>query len=163
MKRTAIVTGASRGFGRGIARVLASEADFKVFATARNQSALDDLKKEVEATGCNGEIIPYSLDQNNDEAVIHFVEEVLKSVTKIDLLVNSAYQGLMAMTPHFGKPFWERPISVYDGHMNVGVRSSYVMSKLIVPSMIKEKSGLILQISSYGGFIYFCDVILFFI
>ena len=158
MTRTAIVTGASRGFGRGIARVLAAEADFKVFATARNQFALDDLKKEVEATGCNGEIIPYSLDQNNDEEVIHFAEDILKSVTKIDLLVNSAYQGLMAMTPHFGKPFWERPISVYDGHMNVGVRSSYVMSKLIVPTMIKEKSGLILQISSYGGFIYFCDV-----
>ncbi len=158
MARTAIVTGASRGFGRGIARVLATEADFKVFATARNQSALDDLKKEVEVSGCNGEVIPCSLDQNNDEAVINFVEEVLRSGAKIDLLVNSAYQGLMAMTPHFGKPFWERPISVYDGHMNVGVRSSYVMSKLIVPSMIENKSGLILQISSYGGFIYFCDV-----
>jgi dehydrogenase/reductase SDR family protein 1 len=61
------------------------------------------------------------------------------------------------MTPHFGKCFWERPISVYDGHMNVGVRSSYVMSKLIVPNMISNKSGLILQISSYGGFVYLFD------
>ena len=73
-------------------------------------------------------------------------------------MVNGAYQGLIAMTPHFGKRFWERPISVYDGHMNVGVRSSYVMSKLIVPNMISNKSGLILQISSYGGFVYLFDV-----
>ena len=97
MTRTAIVTGASRGVGRGIARVLAAEADFKVFATARNQAALDGLKKEVEATGCNGQIIPHSLDQNNDEEVVHFVETILKSVKKIDLIFNSDYKGLMEM------------------------------------------------------------------
>ena len=74
------------------------------------------------------------------------------------MLVNSAYAGLIAMTPHFGKPFWERPISVYDEHMDVGVRSSYVMSKLIIPKMIENNNGLIIQISSAGGFLYFCDV-----
>ena len=158
MKKTAIVTGASRGFGRGIAHVLASEGQYKVFATARNKTALENLKREVDDLGCEGEIIPYVLDQNNDSEVSKFSEEVTKGDTKIDLLVNSAYQGLIAMTPHFGKRFWERPISVYDDHMNVGVRSSYVMSKLIVPNMIQNNSGLILQISSYGGFIYFCDV-----
>ena len=62
------------------------------------------------------------------------------------------------MTPHFGKPFWERPISVFDGSMEVGVRSSYVMSKLVAPYMVKEKNGLIVQISSYGGFVYLFDV-----
>ena len=158
MKKTAIVTGASRGFGRGIAHVLASEGQYKVFATARNKGALDNLKREVDELECNGEIVPVALDQNNDNEVIKFSEEIMESDTKIDLLVNSAYQGLIAMTPHFGKRFWERPISVYDGHMNVGVRSSYVMSKLIVPNMISNKSGLILQISSYGGFVYLFDV-----
>ena len=158
MSKTAIVTGASRGFGRGIAHVLATEGNFKVFATARNKSALDTLKDEVDSFKGDGELIPYVLDQNNDEDVKKFSEEIILKEEKIDLLVNSAYQGLVAMTPHFGKPFWERPISVYDGHMNVGVRSSYVMSKLIVPSMIKNNNGLILQISSYGGFFYLFDV-----
>ena len=158
MKKTAIVTGASRGFGRGIAHVLASEGQYKVFATARNKGALDNLKREVDELECNGEIVPVALDQNNDNEVIKFSEEIMEGDTKIDLLVNSAYQGLIAMTPHFGKRFWERPISVYDDHMNVGVRSSYVMSKLIVPNMIQNNGGLILQISSYGGFFYFCDV-----
>ena len=75
----------------------------------------------------------------------------------MDVLVNSAYGGLIAMTPHFGKPFWEKPISVFDGSMDVGVRSSYVMSALVAPSIIK-KNGLIVQISSYGGFTYLFDV-----
>ena len=157
MQKTAIVTGASRGFGRGIAAVLSMEGEYKVFVTARNKAALDSLKKEVDKVKGAGEVIPYVLDQNNDKEVEKFSEEITNGNNKIDLLVNSAYQGLIAMTPHFGKRFWERPISVYDGHMNVGVRSSYVMSKLIVPNMISNKSGLILQISSYGGFVYLFD------
>ena len=157
MQKTAIVTGASRGFGRGIAAVLSMEGEYNVFATARNKAALDSLKKEVDEFKGAGEVIPYVLDQNNDKEVEKFSEEITSGNNKIDLLVNSAYQGLIAMTPHFGKRFWERPISVYDGHMDVGVRSSYVMSKLIVPNMISNKSGLILQISSYGGFVYLFD------
>ena len=133
------------------------EGEYKVFATARNKAALDSLKKEVDEFKGAGEVIPYVLDQNNDKEVEKFSKEVTNGNNKIDLLVNSAYQGLIAMTPHFGKRFWERPISVYDGHMDVGVRSSYVMSKLIVPNMISNKSGLILQISSYGGFVYLFD------
>ncbi len=158
MDKIAVVTGASRGFGRGIAYILATEANYKVYATARNLGALEKLKEEVSSNAGEGELIPYHLDQEDDEAVVEFVNRVTSSENKIDLLVNSAYQGLIAMTPHFGKPFWERPISVFDGHMNVGVRSSYVMSKLMAPAMIKEKNGLIVQISSYGGFVYFCDV-----
>ena len=157
MQKTAIVTGASRGFGRGIASVLSMEGEYRVIATARNKAALDSLKKEVDEFKGAGEVIPYVLDQNNDKEVEKFSEEITDGNNKIDLLVNSAYQGLIAMTPHFGKRFWERPISVYDGHMDVGVRSSYVMSKLIVPNMISNKSGLILQISSYGGFVYLFD------
>lgn len=158
MTKIAIVTGASRGFGRGIAQVLATEAGYKVYATARNKSALDELKKAVDANGGQGQIIPIVLDQTDDTAVTDFVNQVTSSESKIDLLVNSAYGGLIAMTPHFGKPFWERPISVFDGSMEVGVRSSYVMSKLVAPYMVQEKNGLIVQISSYGGFVYLFDV-----
>ena len=158
MKKIAIVTGASRGLGRGTALILATEGNYKVYATARNADLLYKLKDEVANFDCEGEIIPCILDQNNDEEVIEFVNKICSSEEKIDLLVNSAYAGLIAMTPHFGKPFWERPISVYDGHMDVGVRSSYVMSKLVIPKMIENKDGLIIQISSAGGYLYFCDV-----
>ena len=133
MTKIAIVTGASRGFGRGVAHVLGTESDYRVYATARTKVALDALREDVANSGGAGEIVPIVLDQNDDDAVISFVNRVTSSEQKIDLLVNSAYAGLIAMTPHFGKPFWERPISVYDGSMNVGVRSSYVMSKLVAP------------------------------
>ena len=158
MMKIAIVTGASRGFGKGVANVLAAESDYRVYATARTKLALDELQKDVANSGGSGEIVPFVLDQNDDDAVSSFVDKLMSSEKKIDLLVNSAYAGLIAMTPHFGKPFWERPISVYDGSMNVGVRSSYVMSKLVAPSMVKNKSGLIVQISSWGGFTYVFDV-----
>ncbi len=158
MTKIAIVTGASRGFGRGVANVLAMQADYRVYATARTELALDELREDVANSGGAGEILPIVLDQNDDDAVTRFVDKVTDAEQKIDLLVNSAYAGLIAMTPHFGKPFWERPISVYDGSMNVGVRSSYVMSKLVAPSMVKNRSGLIVQISSWGGFTYVFDV-----
>ena len=158
MTKIAIVTGASRGFGRGTARILASEAGYKVYATARTESALHSLQKEVAESNAAGEVIPVVLDQSDDEAVAEFVRRVSASEEKIDLLVNSAYAGLIAMTPHFGKPFWERPISVFDGSMDIGVRGAYVMSALVAPAMVKAKNGLIVQISSYGGFAYVFDV-----
>ena len=76
MQKTAIVTGASRGFGRGIASVLSMEGEYKVFATARNKAALDSLKKEVDEFKGAGEVIPYVLDQNNDKEVEKFSEEI---------------------------------------------------------------------------------------
>jgi dehydrogenase/reductase SDR family member 1 len=158
MTKIAIVTGASRGFGRGTAFVLATEANYKVYATARNKTALDELKRAVDVHESKGKIIPVTLDQSDDSAVTDFVAQVNSSEKNIDVLVNSAYGGLIAMTPHFGKPFWEKPISVFDGSIDVGVRSSYVMSALVAPSMIREKNGLIVQISSYGGFTYLFDV-----
>ena len=109
---------------------------------------MDELKRAVDVHESKGEIIPVTLDQSDDSAVTDFVAQVNSSENNIDVLVNSAYGGLIAMTPHFGKPFWEKAISVFDGSMDVGVRSSYVMSVLVAPSMIK-KNGLIVQISSY--------------
>ena len=158
MKKIAVVTGASRGLGRGTALILATEGNYKVYATARSADALNKLKDEVVNLECKGGIVPWVLHHNNDDAVIDFTNQICSTEDKIDLLVNSAYAGLIAMTPYFGKPFWERPISVYDDHMDIGVRSSYVMSKLIIPKMIENKDGLIIQISSAGGYLYFCDV-----
>ena len=80
MQKTAIVTGASRGFGRGIASVLSMEGEYKVFATARNKAALDNLKKEVDDFEGSGEVIPYVLDQNNDKEVEKFSEEVSDAI-----------------------------------------------------------------------------------
>ena len=84
MQKIAIVTGASRGFGRGIAAVLSMQGEYKVFVTARNKVALESLKREVDQFDGAGEIIPYVLDQNNDKEVEKFdlvpIETVMETI-----------------------------------------------------------------------------------
>jgi dehydrogenase/reductase SDR family protein 1 len=62
------------------------------------------------------------------------------------------------MTPYFGKPFWERPISVFDASIDIGLRSAFVSSAIVAPHMVSQKSGLIVQVSSFGGHSYLFDV-----
>ena len=158
MGKVAIVTGASRGLGRGIALTLATEGGYTVYATARNGTALKELSAEASENELGGVVHPYVLDQNNDPAVEQFVSIVSANEGRVDVLVNSSYGGLVAIAPHFGKPFWERPTAVFDHAMNIGVRSSYVMSKFVAPIMVGQKEGLIVQTSSLGSFIYAFDV-----
>ena len=156
--KVCIVTGASRGLGRGIALVLAREEGCRIYATARNEVALNDLARESTEGGKGGEVVPCVLDQSDDEGVRVLVDWIKSKESHLDLLVNSAYGGLVAMTPHFGKRFWEKPISVFDGSLNIGLRSAYVMSSLVAPMMVEDKAGLIVQISSFGGVNYLFDV-----
>ena len=156
--KVCIVTGASRGLGRGIALVLAKEEGCTVYATARNEEALKALAKEAD-TGTKGGVVKFcTLDQSDDAAVQDFVEQVKSEENQVNLLVNSAYAGLIAIAPHFGKPFWERPLSVFDASLNIGLRSAHVMSALLAPLMVKNKTGLIVQVSSFGGVQYLFDV-----
>ena len=159
MNKVAIVTGASRGLGRGIALTLAKEEGYIVYATARNKKALEDLAAEATVDNATGGVIhACALDQKDDAAVEAFVGRVVAEQKTIKLLVNSAYSGLIAIAPHFGKSFWERPLSVYDEAFDVGVRSSYVMSKFVAPLMVAQQQGLIIQTSSTGAFHYAFDV-----
>ena len=156
MSKVCIVTGASRGMGRGISKVLAQDEGATVYATARSQDALNELTASLEDAA--GTIHPVVLDQGDDDAVWEFVAMVASNEVGIDLLVNSAYGGLVAMTPHFGKPFWERPISVFDASLNIGLRSAYVISAAVAPHMVRQKFGLMVQVSSLGGYTYLFDV-----
>ena len=158
MSKVCIVTGASRGLGRGIALTLAREEGCKVYATARNGDALKALAEEAADGTEQGSVEPHVLDQRDDSAVKAFVDEVDGRESRIDLLVNSAYAGLVAIKPHFGKPFWERPFSVFDSSIEIGLRSAHVMSALVAPIMVKNQSGLMVQVSSFGGVTYLFDI-----
>jgi NAD(P)-dependent dehydrogenase (short-subunit alcohol dehydrogenase family) len=101
MGKVAIVTGASRGLGRGIALTLAKEAGYTVYATARNKDALEKLSKDANNNFLNGVVYPYVLNQEDDVAVEKFVEFIASKHQTILLLVNSSYGGLVAIAPHF--------------------------------------------------------------
>ena len=74
------------------------------FLKTRNKIALENLAEEVSGISGEGGIIPSVIDQSDDSQVEKFVSEVVSEHKQIDVLVNSAYGGLIAMTLHFGKP-----------------------------------------------------------
>ena len=159
MGKVCIVTGATRGFGRGIALVLAKEKGYTVYATGRNKnSELEALATDASQGTLGGVVHPYTLDQLDDAAVKAFVDSVVAKEGKVDVLVNSSFEGLKAVTPTLGQRFWEKPIEVFDDSYRVGTRSAFVASAHVVPAMLDNKSGLIVNVSSAGGLFYFMDV-----
>ena len=92
MRRVCIVTGASRGIGRGIALVLARDEGNVVYATARSEASLQALAAEVAASGAGGGVlVPVAVDHTDDDSARGLVERVLRERGVVDLLVNNAY------------------------------------------------------------------------
>lgn len=150
-QRVAIVTGASRGIGRGIASVLARDSGYIVYATARSEASLNALAAEI---GPN--LVPIVVNHSSDDSTRALVERVMRDHGRLDALVNNAYGGVAAIADHFGKRFWEKPLSQWDASHDVGLRSHYIASCLAVPNMLSS-GGLIVNISSGGGAGYLFD------
>src|SRR5580692_3534176 len=117
----ALVTGASRGVGRGVAIGLTS-AGFSVFATGRSIDSAD-LPASVVRIRC---------DHLNDDETAAAFSRVAEGAGVIDVLVNSAWGGYERMTENgeftWGLPFWQQPAHRWTGMMDAGVRASFVAS-----------------------------------
>lgn len=152
----ALVTGASRGVGRGIALGL-GEAGATVYVTGRTvhsgEAALPGGVTETaaEVTKLGGVGIAAQCDQRDDAQVAELFVRVRREHGRLDLLVNNAL-GSPEMRELWGSPrFWERPISRWDDLTNVGLRSHYVATWHAVPMMIERRPGLILNIASHAS------------
>jgi NAD(P)-dependent dehydrogenase (short-subunit alcohol dehydrogenase family) len=152
----AIVTGASRGAGRGIARALGSHG-CTVYITGRSDTegsaempgTIFATAREVTEAGGNG--IAVKCDHSDDEQVKAMIDRVIAEQGRIDILVNNA----CAVSDALSAPgqFWEKPL--YIGNMiDVGVRSGFVASWLAAPHMVKQDRGLIVFTSSPGAMHY---------
>lgn len=157
--KVALVTGASRGIGKGIAIAL-GEAGALVYITGRsvNQTSSTDsisgslleTKSAVEKAG--GICIAVPVDHSDDEQIKSLFEQIDREQNgKLDLLVNNAYGGVRSLIAAKGKPFWESDLSLWDACNQVGLRSHYVASHYGAKMMTKRKQGLIVTISSWGG------------
>lgn len=170
--KIAIVTGASRGIGRGIAMGLA-EQGATIYLTGRTvdegnsevslPGTINETAKEVNEMGGRG--IPYQCDHRNDKEVMELFSRVKRDYGKLDILVNNVwagYENIYRVTKPeeyiFENNFWEQPISLWDDMFNVGLRSHYVASKFAVPLMLEQKSGLIVNISFFAGRHYMSNV-----
>ena len=152
--RVAIVTGASRGIGRGCAVGLAARGA-TVYCTARRTSdadppeegTLEAVAAEIDAVGGRG--IPIACDHRDDAAVEAVFDRVRADEGRLDVLVNNAFIIPDELTS--GKPFWKVPISNWDDMIDVGTRSAYVASRFAAPIMVEQGAGLIANISSSGA------------
>ncbi|MDZ8028019.1 MAG: SDR family NAD(P)-dependent oxidoreductase [Nostoc sp. DedQUE01] len=164
--KVTLVTGATRGIGRGIAIGL-GEAGATVYITGRslnNSYSNDDIsgtltetQSAVEQAG--GVCIPVQVDHSDDQQVHLLFERIQNEQNgQLDLLVNNVYSGVRAIRDAHGRPFWDSEPSLWDACNNVGLRSHYVASVFAARMMAKRKSGLICTISSWGSMSYIFNV-----
>ena len=143
----AVVTGASRGAGRGIAHAL-GVAGWRVYLTGRTE-ALTAAAREVTAAG--GEGIAVRTDHADDASVAELFARVSDDNDHLDLLVNNAAAISDALTNP--APFWEKPLELADV-LDVGLRSAYVASWCAAPLLLRAERGLIAFTSSPGSVCY---------
>ena len=142
--RTAVVTGASRGVGRGIATALV-QAGYRVFATGRTIDAAD-LPEAVARITC---------DHRNDDDTAAVFAEVLESGEGLDVLVNSAWGGYERMVEDgeftWPLPFWKQPRHRWSSMMDAGVRAAFVASVHAARIMTFQGHGLIVNLSYWAA------------
>ncbi|MEO0397634.1 MAG: SDR family NAD(P)-dependent oxidoreductase [Cyanobacteria bacterium P01_A01_bin.137] len=154
--KVALVTGATRGIGKGIALGL-GEAGATVYITGRRIEAADDsiggslgiTQTAVEQAG--GYCISVRTDHSDDAQVQALFERIKAEQGQLDVLVNNVYGGVSALRSAFGKPFWQSGPELWDACHQVGLRSHYVASIYAAQMMTPRQQGMICNISSWGG------------
>ena len=123
--RVALVTGASRGIGRGIALQL-GEAGATVYITGRKASDLQKTCDEVKERGAH-DAIAVVMDHAKDDDVESLFERIKREQNgKLDICVNNAYAGVNAIMESSGKKFYETPVGIWDQINGVGLRNHYL-------------------------------------
>lgn len=150
MSIVAVVTGATRGLGRGIAREFGSQ-NATVVVTGRIEADLADVAAEVGERG--GKPIAIACDHADDNSVAKAFSRIRAEAGGIDILVNNA--AAVHPTDLIGPgPFWKKPLHLVD-MIDVGLRSNYVAAWHAAPIMTSAGKGLIASISFYGAVSYF--------
>jgi len=140
----ALVTGASRGVGRGTATALAG-AGYTVFATGRS----------VAAATLPDAVIRIPCDHTRDEETDAAFARIASVTPDLDVVVNSAWGGYEQMMENgaftWGLPFWEQPLHRWTSMMEAGVRAAFMVSARAARVMVPRKRGLIVNISHWAA------------
>jgi NAD(P)-dependent dehydrogenase (short-subunit alcohol dehydrogenase family) len=159
--KIALVTGASRGIGKGIAIELAA-AGAITYITGRTVTpqpgsavSLTEAVEEMERLGGRGIAAP--CDHTDDDAVQTVFDRIAAEHGRLDILVNNA-TAMDDYHDSIGKPFWLLSPSVWDSTMNVGLRSAFVATQKAAPLMVAQGGGLIVNVSSIGSKEYLLSV-----
>ena len=149
--KIAVVTGASRGIGKGIALALGAQG-CTVYVTGRTtgdgERTIDTTARLVTEAGGQGRAI--QCDHGDDAQIAALFEKIGSETDHIDILVNNVYK--IPDPPAWGGGFWDHPIQIWDDQVGIGLRAHYVASwhaaKLLFAG---GAGGAILNVSSPGG------------
>lgn len=144
MNKVVIITGASKGIGREIAKTLAMENYYVIANYNSSEKLAQELKEEVEKEGKKIEIFKADVSKRDDCKKI--VEFTLKKFGKIDVLINNAGISEYKMFVDETDEDWNRVI-------NTNLYSAFAMSQEVIPNMVHHKSGCIINISSVWGIV----------
>jgi dehydrogenase/reductase SDR family member 1 len=141
----AVVTGATKGVGRGVAQELARRGA-RVFVTGRSASEEDAHQGEMTMLRC---------DHRNDDEVDAAFDRIARTAGTIDILVNSVWGGYENMADNgeftWGKPFWDQPLWRWDAMFAAGVRAHYRASQIAARTMVERHRGLIVNVSHWAA------------
>lgn len=139
--KVAVVTGAGKGIGKSIALSIA-EAGANVVLAARTRSDLKSVAKEIEGHGGTALVVP--TDVSDEQQVTRLVATTVERFGGVDILVNNAGIGV------FDKVVDLKPDD-FDRMWNVNVRGAFLCSRAALPYMIKQNSGIIINVASLAG------------
>lgn len=160
--RVALVTGGSRGVGRGIAVALGA-AGWTVWVTGRSSrdgeptshlpGTVHETARQVTAAGGRG--VAAVCDHRDDEQVRAVVARLAGGSGRLDLLVNNVWGGYERLNAggwdEWNAPFWEQPIELWDAMFSAGVRAHYVTTALCAPLLRAGPAGLVVTVSMHVG------------
>jgi dehydrogenase/reductase SDR family protein 1 len=149
--KIAVVTGASRGIGRGTAIAL-GELGATVYVTGRTtgdgELTIDTTARLVDDAGGRG--IAVRTDHGDDDQIGQLFRRVGDDQGHLDVLVNNVYK--IPEPPAWGGGFWDHPISIWDDQVGIGLRAHYVASWYAAPLLLAAGPGAaIINVSSPGG------------
>jgi dehydrogenase/reductase SDR family protein 1 len=141
----AVVTGATRGVGRGVAQELARQGA-RVFITGRSVPDHVPFDEPITAIHC---------DHRDDAQVDAVFDRIAQQAETIDVLVNNVWGGYERMIDNgaftWPRPFWEQPLWRWDAMFTAGVRAHYHASQLAARMMVPQRRGLIVNISFWAS------------
>jgi NAD(P)-dependent dehydrogenase (short-subunit alcohol dehydrogenase family) len=137
--KVALIPGGTGGLGRAVS-VAFLEEGAKVIVTYREQKEFDDLKRIAAANASS--LQGQRVDVTDEAAVEQFVQRVVADHARLDLVVNTvgAYAG--------GMKLWEMDPKIFDRMFALNLRSGYTISRAVVPVMLKQKRGVVVNIAS---------------
>ena len=147
--KTCVVTGAGRGIGRAVARILASAGASGIALVARTAAQLEEVKAECESLSASKvKVLCQACDVTDEASVAAMREAVFAALGHVDIVINNAGRG------HTPKPFWELTGDDVDNVMAVNVKGVFLVTKALLTGkngMLDQKSGCILMMSSACG------------